>query len=376
MHFSFSMKTSIYIGRIMGIPIKLHITFLLILPVFAYFFALSTVNIMGFTLGFGDVSSSIIKYVFGALAAVMFFVCVLLHELGHSYVALRHQTKIKNITLLIFGGLASMEEIPRKPGTECSIALAGPLVSILIGLLSLMLFFFLHQTSYMLLYVKTLFGILAFYNIFLAGFNILPAFPMDGGRVLRAFLATRMGYLEATEKAAGVGKIFAIFMGILGFFLLLGGPGGVWFILIAFIIYIGASEEEKSTIVAVTLEGVKVKDIMTADVVTVPPAMNVSELVDFMLKTKHMGYPVFDGKPLGIVTLNDVRKIPVENRSNTTVKDIMTDNIISVKPEMNAVDALKIMVKHNIGRLLVMENNLLVGIVSRTDLIRSVQILK
>lgn len=373
MHFSFSMKTSISIGRIMGIPIKLHITFLLILPVFAYFFAFSTVNILGFTLGFGDVSSSIVKYVFGALAAVMFFVCVLFHELGHSYVALKHGTKIRSITLLIFGGLASMEEIPRKPGTECSIALAGPLVSILIGLLSLMLFFFLHQITSMLLYVKTLFGILAFYNIFLAGFNILPAFPMDGGRVLRAFLATRMGYLEATEKAADVGKIFAIFMGILGFFLL---PGGVWFILIAFIIYVGASEEEKSTIVAVTLEGVKVKDIMTSDVVTVPPTMNVSEIVDFMLKTKHMGYPVFDGKLLGIVTLIDVRKIPVENRINTPVRDIMTENIISVKPEMNAVDALKIMVKHNIGRLPVMENNLLVGIVSRTDLIKSVQILR
>lgn len=367
------MKTSVSIGRIMGIPIKLHITFLLILPVFAYFFAFSTVNIMGFTLGFGDVSSSTVKYVFGALAALLFFACVLLHELGHSYVALRHHTKIKSITLLIFGGLASMEEIPRKPGTECGIALAGPLVSILIGILSLMLFFFLHQTTSMLLYVKTLFGILAFYNIFLAGFNFLPAFPMDGGRVLRAFLATRMGYLEATEKAAGVGKIFAIFMGILGFFLF---PGGIWFVLIAFIIYIGASEEEKSTIVAVTLEGVKVKDIMTTDVVTVPPAMNVSELVDFMLKTKHMGYPVFDGKLLGIVTLNDVRKIPVENRVNTTVKDIMTENIISVKPETSAVETLKIISRHNIGRVLVIKDNRAVGIVSRTDLIKSVQILR
>lgn len=367
------MKTSISIGRIMGIPIKLHITFLLILPVFAYFFASSTVNIMGFTLGFGGVRSLIVKYVFGAIAAVLFFMCVLFHELGHSYVALKHQIKIKSITLLIFGGIASMEEIPREPGTECGIALTGPLVSILIGALSLMLFFFLYPATPLLLYVKTLFGILAFYNIFLAGFNFLPAFPMDGGRVLRAFLATRMGYLEATGKAAGVGKIFAIFMGILGFFLL---PGGIWFVLIAFIIYIGASEEEKSTVVAVTLESIKVKNIMTTDVVTVPSMMTVSELVDFMLKTKHMGYPVFDEKLLGIVTLSDVRKIPVENRSNTPVRDIMTNNIISIKSGMDAVDALKIMVKHNVGRLLVIDNNVLVGIVSRTDLIRSVQILR
>ncbi|MDI6917268.1 MAG: M50 family metallopeptidase [Thermoplasmatales archaeon] len=367
------MKTSISIGRIMGIPIKLHITFLLILPVFAYFFAFSTVNIMVFTLGFGDAASLTVKCVFGALAAVLFFVCVLFHELGHSYVALRHGTKIKSITLLIFGGIASMEEIPKEPGTECSIALAGPLVSLLIGVLSLMLFFFLYQTTSMLLYVKTLFGILAFYNIFLAGFNFLPAFPMDGGRVLRAFLATKTGYIDATEKAAGVGKIFAIFMGILGFLLL---PGGIWFVLIAFIIYIGASEEEKSTVVAVTLEGIKVKDIMTPGVVTVPSAMTASELVDFMLKTKHMGYPVFDESLLGIVTLNDVRKIPVENRINTPVRDIMTKNIISIKSGMGAVDALKIMVKHNIGRLLVIDNNALVGIVSRTDLIRSVQILR
>ncbi len=366
------MKTSLSVGKIMGIPIKLHITFLFILPVIAYFFAFSNVNIMGFPLGFGGVKSLLIKCVFGTLAAILFFGCILIHELGHSYVALRHQAKIKSITLLIFGGVASMEETPKDPGIECGIAIAGPLVSLLIGFLSGFIFFLL---SYLNLFItlQTLFSILSFYNIMLAGFNILPAFPMDGGRVLRAFLATKMGYMDATKKAAGVGKAFAVFMGVLGFFLL---PGGIWFLLIAFIIYIAASEEEKSTLVSVTLEGIRVKDLMTESVVTVSPEMSVSDFVDFMLKTKHMGYPVFDGSLLGIVTLNDVRKIPVENRISTRVKEIMTKNVIAVKPETSAVEALKLMARSNIGRLLVIKDNRVVGIVSRTDLIRSIQILQ
>lgn len=367
------MKTSLYVGKIMGIPIKLHITFLLILPVIAYFFSFSDVNIMGFPLGFGGVKSLLIKCVFGTLAAILFFGCILIHELGHSYIALRHNTKIKSITLLIFGGVASMEETPKDPGIECGIAITGPLVSLLIGFLSGVVFFLFSYFNFFTT-IQTLFSILSFYNIMLAGFNILPAFPMDGGRVLRAFLATKMGYMDATKKAAGVGKIFAIFMGILGFFLL--QYGGIWFLLIAFIIYIAASEEEKSTLISVTLEGIRVKDLMTQNVTSVNPEMSISDFVDFMLKTKHMGYPVFDEKLLGIVTLNDVRKIQVENRINTRVKDIMTKNVVAVKPETSAVEALKLMARSNIGRLLVIKDNRIVGIVSRTDLIRSIQILQ
>src|SRR3990170_6923957 len=131
------MRTSIEIGKIMGIPIKLHITFLLILPVFAYSFSINPSYF-----GFSDVKPAIFRYTLSSLAAISLFVCVLLHELGHSYVAKKHGTKIQSITLFLFGGVSSMEEIPRNPKTELKMAVAGPAVSLLIGSILIIIYNF------------------------------------------------------------------------------------------------------------------------------------------------------------------------------------------------------------------------------------------
>ncbi len=360
------MNTSIQIGRIMGIPIKLHITFLLILPVFAYFFA---VNPSPF--GFNDVTSPIARYALSLSAALLLFACVLLHELGHSYVAKRHGTNIQSILLFLFGGVSSMEEIPRNPKVEFKMALAGPSVSLLIGSI-LIIIHELFKTDSPYLRLVWLIGIL---NIGLSVFNLIPAFPLDGGRVLRAWLAGRISYIRATRAAAGIGKMFAIFMGIFGFLTL--SVGGAWFILIAFFIYIGASEEEKSTEVSVVLEGVKIKDIMSKDVTTVASGMSVEELVDTMFRFKHMGYPVVDDTEVkGIVTFTDVQKVPKEERKNVRVSEIMTKEIISLPEDEDAVSALKLMTINDIGRIIITRDKKMVGIVTRTDLLRSVQLLE
>lgn len=360
------MNSSIQIGKIMGIPIKLHITFLLILPVFAFYFS---VNPPAF--GFNDVKSLILRYVLSTAAALFLFTCVLLHELGHSYVAKKHGTNIQSITLFLFGGVSSMEEIPRNPKIEFKMALAGPSVSFLIGLV-LWAFYILFKPDGANPYLR-LVWLVGNINIILGIFNLIPAFPMDGGRVLRAVLAGRMSYIRATRYAASVGKMFAIFMGITGLFV----PGGLWFILIAFFIYIGASEEEKSTEVSILLEGVKIKDIMTKEVATVPSTMSVEELVDFMFRYKHMGYPVVDdGDVKGIVTFTDVQKVPKEERKNVAVGRIMTKKLITLKDNADAVDALKLMTTRNIGRIIITDETKMVGIVSRTDLLRSVQLLE
>jgi len=349
----------------MGIPIELHITFLLILPVFALVFATGPAPY-----GFAEVESAIVRYVFGTLAAVMLFACVLLHELGHSYVAMKYGTKIKSITLLLFGGVASMEEVPRDPKMELKMALSGPGVSFALGAAFLLVYSLLVNILDESPVIRLVF-VLGFLNVILCGFNLIPAFPMDGGRVLRAYMARKMPYMEATRRAVSIGKTFAIAMGIFGFFI----PSPI-LILIAFFVYIGASEEGKATEITVTLEGVKVRDIMTKNVISVPSTLKVSELVELMFKKKHMGYPVVDDKLRGVVTFSDVQNVPLEQRDKTLVGDIMTKKIISVAPDDDAINALRIISQRNIGRVLVMENGAMAGIVSRTDLLRSIQLLR
>ena len=366
------MKTSIQILNIMGIPIKLHITFLLILPVFAYIFSTNPS-----TFGFSDVEPASLKYLFSASTAISLFVCVLLHELGHSYVAKKHGVDIQSITLFLFGGVSSMEDIPRNPKTELKMAVAGPAVSLLIGSILIIIYNFYKIDNLFPIQdpLLRLIWVVGYINLILCIFNLLPAFPMDGGRVLRAWFAERTSYIKATRTAAGIGKMFAILMGIFGF--LTVSIGGFWFMLIAFFIYIGASEEEKSTEVSIALEGVKVKDIMSQDIKTVPSGMTVEELVDLMFKFKHMGYPVVDdGSLKGMVTFTDVQKIPKNERKNVQVSQVMTKGLITIKEEDDAIVALKIMTVNNIGRIIVKNDGKITGIVSRTDLLRAVQLLE
>ena len=362
------MNTSFQIGKIMGIPIKLHITFLLIIPVMGYIFANN--NSVS---GFRDVEPVFLRYILGISVAILLFVCVLLHELGHSYVAKKHGTNIQGITLFLFGGVSSLEEIPRNPKVEFQMALAGPSVSLLIGSI-LIIFYELIKTGTSAdnPFLRLLW-LMAYINIVLFIFNLIPAFPMDGGRVLRAVLAGRMSYRKATSIAANVGKMFAIFMGIFGLVI----PGGLWYILIAFFIYIGATEEDKSTQISITLEGLKIKDIMTKDIMTVSSGMTADELVDFMFKFKHMGYPVVEGtEVIGIVTFTDVQNIPKEERKKVLLSDIMTKEIINLKEDDDAVKALKLMTMNNIGRIIILNEKKMTGIVSRTDILRSVQLLE
>ena len=364
------MNLSFQIGKIMGIPIKLHITFLLIIPVMGYIFANNTS-----VLGFSDVEPAMLRYALGLSIAILLFVCVLLHELGHSIVAKKHGTNIQGITLFLFGGVSSLEEIPRNPKVEFKMALAGPSVSLLIGSILIISYELLKTDTSLDNPFLRLLWLIGYINIVLFIFNLIPAFPMDGGRVLRAVLAGKMPYKKATSIAANVGKVFAIFMGIIG--LIIPEGGGLWYILIAFFIYIGATEEDKSTQITVTLEGVKIKDIMTRDIKTVPRTMTVDELVDIMFRFKHMGYPVVEGdEVIGIVTFTDVQNILKEERKNVLLSDIMTKEIINLKEDDDAVKALKLMTMNNIGRIIILNEKKMTGIVSRTDLLRSVQLLE
>lgn len=233
------MESSLRIGSLLGIPIKLHITLLLVLPIFAYLFEINPQPS-----GFYGVEPPITRYVLSALAAILLFATILVHELAHSYMAKRYGVYIYSFTLFLFGGITDMKNIPMKPGQEEWMAFAGPLTSLVIGSIC----FFTHKS---LIFLNPTFSqnpayllllILGYENIVLGIFNLLPAFPMDGGRMLRSFYARKMSYVKATKRAAAIGKFFAILLAIFGIYV-----ENLWFPLVALFIYVSASEEERST---------------------------------------------------------------------------------------------------------------------------------
>lgn len=229
------MSKAYRIGEIIGIPIKVDLSFLIVLPLFAWFF-----SIQSEPFGFAGIQSEIMKYILSLLTALLLFASVLIHELAHSYFALRFGGSIKEIRLHLLGGVAAMRKEVHEPLKVIMIVAAGPLSSIVLGVMLLFLGFALNPVS--LKDGNSLFlvvFILGYVNIFLGLFNLIPAFPMDGGRVLRAFLSIYMDYVKATEKAVLIGKIFAVLLGILGLFT------DLWLLLIALYIYGNANREEQ-----------------------------------------------------------------------------------------------------------------------------------
>lgn len=372
------MFKSFRIGSLFGIPIKLDVSFLLILPIFAWLIGaqiallVEPLNaVFGTGLDAADLTTGYRPWLLGLAAAIGLFVGVILHELGHSLVAIRYGFPIDSITLWIFGGLAQLSDQPEDWKQELLIAIAGPIVSVFVGVGSYLLLFVVPSGLDGVVFVL---AYLALLNIALAGFNMLPAFPMDGGRVLRALLARNRPFARATQIAAEVGKLFALLMGLFGLLQL-----NIILIGIAFFIYIGASGEAQQTVLNAAFEGVRVDDIMTSgeEVDSVSPDTSVAALLERMFSERHTGYPVMEnGRLVGIVTLSDARGVDAVERDAFTVEDVMTTELETIAPDAEAMDALNRMQQLRIGRLLVVENDELVGLISRTDLMTALDIIQ
>jgi len=250
------------IGSAFGIPIQLDLTFLLVLPLFAWIIGTQvaqTADLLNRSLGTGLdpalLTGGSLVWVLGVVAAVGLFTGVVLHELGHSVVAIRYGFPIDSITLWLFGGVAQLTEMPEDWKQELAIAVAGPIVSVALGVLSYAAFVVLPGTeSTIVESARFVFAYLALMNVALAIFNMLPGFPMDGGRVLRALLARNRPYARATKIAAEVGKVFAIMLGLFGLFV----AGNIFLAGLAFFIYIGAAGEARETSMRADLEGAAV----------------------------------------------------------------------------------------------------------------------
>ena len=370
---------SFRIGSAFGIPIRLDATFLLVLPIFAWLIGQqigATVELInglwGANLDGAPLSDGSMRWILGSAAALGLFTGVILHELGHSLVAMYYGFSIGSITLWIFGGIAQLTDQPEEWGQEFLIALAGPVVSIALGVLSYAVLVALPES---LNAVRFIFGYLAITNFLLAVFNLLPGFPMDGGRVLRALLARTRPFARATQIAAEVGKLFAVLLGLFGFL-----AGNIFLIGIAFFIYIGASSEAQQTVMRAAFQGVIVRDIMTsaADVHAVPEDLSVADLLDRMFHQRHTGYPVMrDGNLVGMVTLGDARDVDPVERDAYRVADIMTTELKTIPAHGDAMDAFGAMQQHGVGRLLVIDaNGEFAGLISRTDLMTALDIIR
>jgi Zn-dependent protease/CBS domain-containing protein len=365
------MKTSFQIAKIIGIPIRIDFTFILILALFTWVFATEDIDLFGFIIGYGGLSISwVFQYVLGALSSVLLFVCVLIHELGHSYLTQRFGYKIRGITLFIFGGVSQIEEMPRTPRLELEIAAIGPITSLLLGGFFYLIFLFFSFLGPSLVSQIGLItaGTLAFYNVILGGFNLIPAFPIDGGRILRAAIASSTEYGRATRIAANIGKGIAVVMAVFGFFY------NFWLIFIAVFVYIGASQETQATEISIALEDLKVRDIMTPHVEFVSPDFTLHQFIDFIHTHKHSSYPVLEhDKLVGIITVMDLHNINREHQDTTSIRDVMHKEVLTISPDEPANTAFKTMIRHTNERMIVQENDKVQGILSWSDLLHAIK---
>ncbi len=380
------MWKSFKIGSIFGIPLKLDITFLLILPVFAFIIGhqIELVAELLNDLFAADIDIEAIEagywpWILGFSAAIGLFIGVIFHELGHSLVAMRYGYPIESITLWLLGGVAAFKEMPEDWRQEFAIAIAGPIVSVFVGILSYGLFIATPSTADWIPAIGIdgmlfVFSYLAILNVFLAAFNMLPAFPMDGGRILRALLARNRPYAKATQQAARIGRIFAIIFGLFGLLVF-----NIILIALAFFIYIAASGEEQHVVLKAAFQDVTVGDIMTprAQLKTVEAETDLRSLTQRMFRERHTGYPVIEnGQLVGLVTLEDARSGGESALDQLSVGDVMTDELQTISSDIPVIIAIERMQRERIGRLLVVDDGQFVGLVTRTDIMTALEILQ
>src|SRR6056297_2374299 len=251
-------KKSVQIGSISNIPIKLHISFILALPFIAWIVS-TNIEMMAEIMNISYSDMVVPDYILGLLITLSLFISVGLHELGHSFVARSRGQEINSITLMLLGGVAEIKEMTEDPSDELKISIVGPMVSLAIGLTMILIAqltssILLPDLVFLILYLGEL-------NVFLAIFNLIPAFPNDGGRVLRAFIAKKKDFLEATKIAVSVSKVIVFIFGVIGFIY-----GNFILILIAFFLYMRANQEFQYSVLKDTLSDLKVKDVMSEDV--------------------------------------------------------------------------------------------------------------
>ncbi len=362
--------TRIDLFKVFGIPVRVDLSWFLIVLLISWSLATAV-----FPQYFKDLPNAV-YWAMGLAGALGLFVSILLHELSHCVVAKRYGVSIRGITLFIFGGVAEMEDEPPSAKAEFWVAVAGPIASILIA-----------ATAFVGAVAGEAFGgaapvlgvvwYLAFINTVLVIFNVIPAFPLDGGRVLRSIIWQIRGDLRgATRVTASIGSGFGLFLIALGVLHIIGGNfiGGMWYFLIGMFLRGAAQASYQHVLVRHALAGKTISRFMQTDVVTVPSAMSVQELVeDVVYRYQHKLYPVVaSGQLLGCVTTRQVKDVPRNDwpvvKVGQIARSVSREN--SIEPWADATEALARMSENESSRLMVVAEGRLCGVVALKDLLQ------
>jgi Zn-dependent protease len=343
------------------IPLYVDFSFLLVLPLMAW----GAMQYLGAIGGGAFAGTGAVGL--GLICALGLFACVVAHELGHSLAARRYGVRVRRITLWFLGGVAEFEEMPKQRGAEAVVGIAGPLVSFALAGVFWAVTRILPPQAALGLWLVSAY--LAMVNLMLGLFNLLPALPMDGGRILRSLLALRMPHARATVIAGTVAKVIALGMGVLGFL-----SFNVWFIILAFFIFTSVNAETRQSVVVDLLRDVGVADLMNRDVATVPAWVTVGELAPYVLGQHRDSFPVVDdrGRLIGTIGVEQMQRV----HPATPAWQAMEPTVLTINERASALDAFQRMSEADAHRLVVVDNQAggaMVGTVSRSDLSRAIQ---
>src|SRR5580698_4008180 len=369
------MRSSIRLGHLFGIEVGLHYSWFII--------ALLITMSLGsqFQASHAEWGSSVI-WSLAILTALLFFVSLLAHEMSHALVARARGLTTSAITMFALGGLAQIEKEPEDAKTEFLVGIVGPLSSAIIGLISLAGAWALgwRMGSAPETPLHAMFVWLGYINLTLAAFNMIPGYPLDGGRILRSILWLASGNpVRATQQAATVGKAIALLFIAFGIFRFFGGAGfgGLWIAFIGWFLLQAATASASSVALTSGLKGVRVSDVMTADCVMLDGNMNVEQFVEtYLLRSGKRCFVVQqNGEVAGLVTAHEIKELERPRWPYTTLSDIMRplDQLHTVAPATPVMEALETMGRDDVNQLPVVSGNHLDGIITRANVLQFLQ---
>jgi len=370
------LRGGIPIGKAFGIQLRLHYSWFFI-------FALITFALAG--VYFPDTYptwSLSARIAAGLITSVLFFASVLVHELMHSIVSQRQGVPVQSITLFFLGGVSQITSEPKQPADEFRMAIIGPLTSLVIGGIFLGIYFQLRNVdTFAAQFVTGIVQWLGIINLFLGVFNLIPGFPLDGGRVLRSLIWWRTRNLtRATRIASNVGRVVGFIFIFVGIYFIFTGNwlNGIWLALIGWFLESAAVGSYRQLLMQEMLKGHVASEVMSGDCVVVPPDMTIDHLVNGnILNSGRRCFPVGSGSEImGLMTLHNVKEVPRDQWTTETVKEAMTpfDKLKWVRPDEELSSVLRILSENNINQVPVVQDSKIIGMVSRENLLNFVHV--
>ena len=368
------LTNSVRLFRIAGIDVGVHVSWLVIFGLVTWSLAVGIFPDVPGLKGLPEWE----YWLLGAITAILLFASVVVHELAHSLVAKSRGLGVRSITLFIFGGVSNLAGEAKKPSTEFVIAIVGPLTSFAIAAVVLAIDVALSPGAR----VDAVLSYLVFINVALGLFNLVPGFPLDGGRVLRAIAWNLTGSLRrGTEIAAFAGQLVAWGLLLLGFYLILAQNDlfqGIWIGAIGWFLMNAANSSLQQVLIEQRLRGARVADVVEPDTTVVSPDVSVATLIeDYFLRGNRRAVPVVaDGRLAGMVTLGDVKEVPRDRWASTTVAEVMggREAVVSVSSRSTLQRALEALAEGDFEQVPVVDDGTLVGVVSRADIVRQIQL--